>query len=84
MTTVAIPAQARTLNDLFKRARRRSLILKAHDGHRYLLAPMDEWKAFKVGEDITQNKELMDFLAERRTGGPTVSLKQLKAELGIR
>lgn len=87
MRTIVIPASAKRLNDLFKKARRKSLILKSHEGDRFILAPLEGWQAFEVGEDITQNKELMAFLAERKRNsrkGRTYSLEEVEAELGLR
>ena len=84
MRTIAIPATARRLNDLFKKARRESLILKSHEGDRFILALLEGWEAFEVGEDFTQNKKLMKFLTERRSKGKTIPFEEVKAELGIR
>jgi hypothetical protein len=83
MTTISIPARAKTLNTLFKKARRRSLILESHDGHRFVLAPIEGWEAFEIGDDFTQNKKLMKFLTERRSGGKRIPLEVVEAELGI-
>jgi len=83
MTTISVPARAKTLNGLFKKARRRSLILESHDGRRFVLAPMEGCEAFEVGEDFTQNKELMKFLTERRRKGRRIPLEEVEAELGI-
>ena len=84
MRTIAIPSTARRLNDLFKKARRKSLILKSHEGDCFVLAPFDGWEAFEVGEDFTQNKKLMKFLTERRSGGKRIPLEEVEAELGLR
>ena len=87
MRTIAIPSTARRLNDLFKKARRKSLILKSHEGDRFVLAPLEDWEVFEVGDDITQSKELMQFLAERKRNAKksrTYSLEEVKAELGLR
>ena len=46
--------------------------------------PPKGWIAFEVGEDFTQNKELMKFLTERRSGGKRIPLEEVEAELGIR
>ena len=83
MTTISVPARAKTVNALLKKARRRSLILQSSDGRRFVLAPVEGWEAFEVGEDFTQNKKLMKFLTERRSKGKTIPLEQVKAELGI-
>ncbi|MBM4041562.1 MAG: hypothetical protein FJ290_23935 [Planctomycetes bacterium] len=84
MTTISVPARARSLNSLFRKARRRSVMLESHDGHRFILAPADGWEAFEVGEDWTENKKLMKFLTERRSGGRRVPLEEVEAKLGLR
>jgi len=83
MKTIPVPATAKTLNDLFEKARDESLILQSHDGRRFVLAPVEGWEGFEVEEDITQNRELMKHLSERRGKGKAISLKEAKAELGI-
>jgi PHD/YefM family antitoxin component YafN of YafNO toxin-antitoxin module len=83
MKIIPVSARAKTLNDLLKKARRKSLILESSDGHRFVLASLEDWEGFEVGEDITQNKKLMDLLSERRTGGKTIPLDEVKAELGL-
>ena len=83
MRTIPVPARARTLNELLKKARRKSLILESADGHRFVLASLEEWEGFEVGEDITQNEQLMKHLSERRSGGKTVPMDEVKAELGL-
>ena len=87
MRTIVIPPTARRMNDLFRKARRKSLLLKSHEGDLFVLSPLEGWQAFEVGEDITENEELMHFLAERKRNakrGRTYTLDEVKAELGIR
>jgi len=83
MRTIPVSARAKTLNDLLKKARRKSLILESSDGHRFVLASLEDWEGFEVDEDITQNKKLMELLSERRTSGKTIPLDEVKAELGL-
>jgi len=83
MKTIAVPARTKTLNDLFKKARNRSLILQSHDGRRFVLAPIEGWEAFEVGDDITRNKALMKHLSERRSHGATIPIEEVKAKVGI-
>ena len=83
MRTIPVPARAKTLNELLKKARHKSLILESTDGQRFVLASLEEWEGFKVSEDITQNKKLMKHLSERRSGGKTIPLDQVQAELGL-
>ena len=83
MRTIPVSARAKTLNDLLKKARRKSLILESSDGHRFVLASLEDWQGFEVDEDITQNRKLMELLSERRTSGKTIPLDEVKAELGL-
>jgi len=83
MRTIPVPARARILNELLKKARHKSLILEATDGRRFVLASLEDWEGFEVGEDITQNPRLMKHLGERKSGGKTISLDEVKAELGL-
>jgi PHD/YefM family antitoxin component YafN of YafNO toxin-antitoxin module len=83
MRTISVPGRSKMLNELLKKARHTSLILESTDGHRFVLASLEEWEGFKVGEDITQNKKLMKHLSERRGGGKPIPLDEVKAELGL-
>ena len=83
MRTIPVSARAKTLNELLKKARHKSLILESTDGHRFVLASLEDWEGFEVGEDITQNKELMKHLSERRSGGKAIPLDEVKTELGL-
>jgi hypothetical protein len=84
MKAIVIPARAKTLNDLFKKARRRSVLLEAPGGDHFVLASVEGWEAFEVGDDLTQNKSLMRRLAQRRSKGKPTSLEAVKARLGLR
>jgi hypothetical protein len=85
MKTITIPARAKTLNDLLNKARRKEVILKAADGQRFVLAPIEGWEGFVVGEDddITQNKKLMKHLINRRTESKRMPLSEVKTQLGL-
>jgi len=83
MKTIRVPASAKAVNDLFEKARSESLILESHDGRRFVLALVEGWEGFEVGDDITQNRELMKHLTERRGKGKAIALADAKTELGI-
>lgn len=94
MKTITIPTRAKAINDLLKKARRRSVVLEAADGQRYVLTAVSNWEGFDVGnsEDFgeevkrtVQNKRLMKFLAERRktSKGKSKSLEEVEKELGL-
>ena len=94
MKAIVAPTRARGINDLLKKARRRSIILESADGERYVLTSVHNWEGFEVGNDTDfgkevkrtgQNKRLIKFLAERRkhTDGSHKSLEDIEQELGL-
>ena len=92
MKTVTVPARAKTLNSLLKRARRTGLILQSADGQHFVLASLEHWEGFDVGagDDFARevkltvrNKKLMKFLAERRTHGKKIPLAKVKEQLDL-
>ena len=92
MKTVAVPTRARTLNVLLKQAQGSGLILQSADGQRFVLASIEKWAGFDVGEGddfarevkrSARNKGLMKLLAGRRSYGKTIPLKKAKERLGI-
>ena len=92
MKTISVPAGAKAVNDLLKRARRSSLILQSVDGRHFLLASIENWEGFDVGSGDNfarevkltgRNKKLMKFLAQRRGPGKTIPLVKVKKQLGL-
>ena len=92
MKTVTVPARAKTLNSLLKKARRSGLILQSMDGQRFVLASLEHWEGFDVGagDDFARevkltvrNKKLMKLLTERRTHGKRIPFANVKEELGL-
>lgn len=85
MKPITVPARAKILNDLLKKARRKEVILQTADGHRFVLASLEGWEGFEVGkdDDITTNKKLLKSLVNRRSGGKTMALEEVKARLGL-
>ncbi|HEV3007385.1 MAG TPA: hypothetical protein VGX78_23135 [Pirellulales bacterium] len=94
MKTIAISARAKTLNDLLKKARRGTIILKSADGQRYALTSINDWEAFDVGnsddfarevERTGKNKRLMKSLAARRKSGKAkgIPLVEVKRQMGL-
>jgi hypothetical protein len=92
--TISISPRAKTLKALLKKARRRSLILESADGERFVLAALQGWQGFDVGnnEDFAeevkrtaQNKKLMKLLTERKkkNGNKGYSIEAVKQELNI-
>ncbi len=68
-------------------AKSKDASLQPSHRRRSACGPPKGWVGFEVGEDFTQNKELMKFLAERTKNAKkarSCSLEEVKAELGIR
>ena len=92
MRTITVPAGAKTLNDLLKKARRSGLILQSVDGQRFVLASIESWQGFDVGAGndfgrevklTARNRKLMKFLAGRRSHDKTIPLAKVKEQLGL-
>ena len=92
MRTVNVSTRSKVLNELLKKARRTGLILRASDGERFVLAPLQGWEGFDVGADddfarevdrTGRNRRLLKRLAERRTNGKRIPLARVKEELGL-
>lgn len=81
MKTVTIPAQAKTVNALLQQARRGTVILRAADGHEFVLAEIDDFD--REIELTRQNKQLMRLLDKRAAQTKTVGLAEVKARLGL-
>ncbi|MGH7430030.1 MAG: hypothetical protein ACREJ4_16975 [Candidatus Methylomirabilaceae bacterium] len=84
MKAIAVSSRSKTLNDLLKKAQRKSVILQDAEGRCFVLASIQDYEAFEVGEDVTKNKKLMKFLAERRSNEKTIPLSEVKARLGLK
>ncbi len=85
MKTIVVPARAKVLNELLKAARQTEVILESADGQRFVLLSIEDWEGFELGEDddITKNKDLMEYLADRRSHGRRIPLAEVKAQLGL-
>ncbi len=85
MKPISVPSQSKTLNDLLRKARHKTVVLESTDGRRFVLAPLEGWEAFEIGadDDITRNKRLIKHLATRRSGGKRIPLSEVKARLGL-
>jgi hypothetical protein len=85
MRTITVPTGAKTLNDLLKQARHEEIVLESADGQRFVLASIQSWEGFDVGEDddITKNERLMNYLASRRSGGKRIPLAEVRSQLGL-
>lgn len=85
MKIISVPARAKILNDLLKKALLEEIIMESANGQRFVLASIQGWEGFEVGEDddITKNEKLMKHLANRRTHAKTISLSEVRSRLGV-
>jgi len=85
MKTVSVSGQADFLNDILQQAMLEEIILETSDGRRFVLASVEKWKGFELGEDddISKNKELMNHLLNRRSKGKRILLSEVKERLGL-
>ncbi len=96
MKPTIVPREEKTLNALLQKARRRNVILESADGQRYVLAAISNWQGFEVGDSddfaeevkhTAQNKELAQFMAERRKrskGRPTYTSAEIRKQLRLK
>jgi hypothetical protein len=79
--TIAVPAQPAEVNALFEQARDDDVLLRTADGSEFLLTVVDE---FDVEIARTrQNARLMALLDQRPKQTTTISLDEVKRELGL-
>jgi hypothetical protein len=97
MKTVMVSSRSKTLQALFRQARRNGLILQSSTGERFMLTPVSssEWVGFDVGtssnfvEEVAMtanNKELAKFLASRnrkQRPGTGIPIDEVRRKLGL-
>ena len=93
MRTIAVSARSKTLNYLLNKAGRSAVILRSADGHRFVLASIEGWQGYDVGDGddfagevrrTVRNKKLMKALADRRRIGKRIPLAKVKEELALK
>lgn len=92
MKTINIPARAKTVTNLLKKVDNGGLILRAPNGKYFVLAALEGWEGFDVGSGksfaqevrlTARNKELIQFLAQRRSRAKRIPLTKVKEQLGL-
>lgn len=82
MKTIAVSSKARALNALLKRARKQNIILRAVDGHEFVLAEIDDFN--REIELTRQNARLMRLLDRRGQEKATIPLAEARQQAGVR
>jgi len=92
MRVITVPVQEKFLFDLLAKTREGGLILQTTGGEQFMLLSLEEWKGFDVGAEdnfekevsvTAENKELMAFLAARRSKGKRIPMTTVKKQLGL-
>jgi hypothetical protein len=79
MKTINVPEDAVEINALLDQARCDDLVLRTADGTQFLLVEDFEDEVRRT----RNNEELMALLDERRREAATISLEEIKQELGL-
>jgi hypothetical protein len=82
MRTIAVPPKSRALNALLKQARKQNIILRALDGHEFVLAEIDDFN--REIELTRRNDKLMKLLDRRGREKATISRAEARRRLGVR
>lgn len=81
MKTVTIPVDNDGVNGLLRQAEAEDLLVRSSDGSEYLLTPVDD---FGVEVALTRaNRQIMEFLDERRRQTETIPWDEVKRQLGL-
>jgi len=85
MKTISVPVQTEFLNNLLEEALREEILLETAGGQRFVLVSVEGWQGFEINEedDITENRELMAHLADRRSMGQRIPISEVRKRLGI-
>ena len=81
MKVIDIPPQANEINTLLDQACQEDLLVRSADGREFLLVAVDDFD-----QEIArtrQNQKLMAFLETRAKQTATVSLDEVKRQLGL-
>ena len=81
MKRISVSSKSRVLNGLLKRALKENIIIRARDGHEFVLAEIEDFN--QEIELIRRNDKLMKLLDERGQEKATVSLREARRRLRI-
>lgn len=98
MKTVIVSPRSKTVQALFKQARRKGLILQSSTGERFVLSPIPtgDWAGFDVGDSAdfaeearvtAKNRELAKFLSTRNREhkpGTGIPIEEVRKTLGLK
>ena len=82
MKTISVPQQSVDINSLLEQAREEDILVRAADGTEFMVCVVDDFEHELVR--TRKNAELMTLLDERARQGQTISLAEVKRQLGLR
>lgn len=82
MKTIPVSARSRSLNALLQQAAAENLILRTSDGREFLLAELDDFEG-EVSR-TRRNKALMRLLDRRGRESATLTLDEVRRQLGLK
>lgn len=81
MKTIDLTTQSPSVRELLDLASEGNLILKTSDGKEFVLAEVDDFE--REIALVRQQPELMELLDRRSNPGTTLTIDQVRAELGL-
>ena len=82
MKTIHVPPQSTEVNSLLEQARAEDILVRAADGTEFMVSAVDDFEYEIVR--TRQNAKLMAMLDERANQAETISLEDVKRQLGLK
>ena len=81
MKRVSVSSRSRVLNGLLRRALKENIIIRARDGHEFVLAEIEDFN--REIELTRHNDKLMKLLDQRGQEKATISLREARRRLRV-
>ncbi len=81
MKRMSVSSRSRVLNALLRRALKENIIIRARDGHEFVLAEIEDFN--REIELTRQNDKLMKLLDQRGQEKATISLREARRRLRV-
>ena len=81
MKRVSVSSRSRVLNGLLRRALRENIIIRARDGHEFVLVEIEDFN--REIELTRHNDKLMKLLDQRGQEKATISLREARRRLRV-
>ncbi|MGI0493790.1 hypothetical protein ACN4EG_18565 [Alkalinema pantanalense CENA528] len=81
MRTITLPEDLTEIRSVFEQATDEDVIIKLADGREFILSAIDDFEV-EIAQ-TRRNQKLMNFLEQRASQTQTISLDQVKRQLGL-